>query len=495
MLVTTKGQPSADVVALYARAGERPLVVDMDGTLLATDMLYESLCWAAGNSFLSLPRVPFWVMKGKAHFKAKMADLGGPPVDDVPLNQECLDLIAAARARGAKVVLASASNERIVKAVAERLGLFDEWYGSSASRNLSGKEKADLLVAKFGLKGFDYAGDSSADHAVWAVANRAYSFGASGRVRRALDGSHAQATHIKPRQGLAGIKPYLKALRPHQWAKNLLIFVPMLASHELTFAHVIAAMIAFIAFSLTASSVYVVNDLVDLGADRAHPRKRKRPFASGAIPILHGMIMAPLLLATAVSIAAAFLPPTFLLVLAGYYTMTAVYSFWLKQKVLIDIVLLAGLYTVRLIAGAEATMVEASPWMLAFSMFFFLALAVVKRQAELVDIIRANDGRAIKRGYRTDDLQLVQSLGAASGYVSVLVLALYINSVPADLLYKSPTILWGICPLLLYWISRMLLLASRGQMHDDPIVFTTKDHVSYLIGLAIALVVAASLLI
>lgn len=473
----------------------KPLVVDLDGTLIATDMLLENVCWVAGNALPWLALTPVWALKGRSYLKAKLADVGLPPVEKLPLNEDCLSLIANARARGAKVVLASASDERIVESVATSLGLFDEWYGSTRERNLSGPEKAKLLVEKFGTKGFDYVGDSAKDQAVWVEANRAFSMGASAGVRRSLDAAHDDAVHINPASGLGWTAAHIKALRPHQWAKNLLVFVPILASHELTLQNLFHAAIAFVALSLAASSVYIVNDLVDLTADRSHPRKNRRPFASGAIPLRDGLVMAPLLLLAALALSVTLLPPLFLVVLGGYYTCTILYSFWLKQKVLIDIVLLAGLYTVRIIAGNAATGIEFSPWMLAFSMFLFFALAIVKRQTELVDMIRSNDARTLKRGYRVEDLSLIQSMGAASGYVSVLVLALYLNSVQADRLYNSPIILWLVCPLLLYWISRMLLLGARGQMHDDPIVFTTKDYVSYLIGGAIAVVIAASLLV
>ena len=284
-----------------------------------------------------------------------------------------------------------------------------------------------------------------------------------------------------PRGGWA---PYLKAIRPHQWLKNILIFLPLLAAHQFFPWSIWAAVLAFVTFSLTASSVYVLNDLMDLAADRAHPRKRKRPFASGMVPLRHGFWMAPGLLFLAVLLAAVSLPPYFLFVLASYYIATLAYSLVLKRKRVIDICMLAGLYTMRVVAGGAAVQLYVSPWMLAFSVFLFLSLAAVKRQAELVEGKEKDIEKLAGRGYEPGDLPIVEMMAMAAGYNAVLVMALYIFST-ADLLYESPLILWCVCPVLLYWISRMVMIGHNGQMDDDPVIFAVRDRTSQFCGLLV----------
>jgi 4-hydroxybenzoate polyprenyltransferase len=279
-------------------------------------------------------------------------------------------------------------------------------------------------------------------------------------------------------------------LRPHQWLKNLLVFAPMLAGHRLDAATLGQSLLAFVAFSLVASSTYVLNDLLDLAADRAHPRKRNRPLASGTIRVSHGTVLAPALglLGAAVALAAG---PGLLALLAAYFVVTTLYSFRLKRLVMIDICVLAVLYTTRILAGSIATGIPASVWLLAFSTFFFFSLAAIKRQAELVDGITSGTVRARGRGYHVDDLAIVDNLAVSAGMVSVLVLALYANSDPVRELYTTPEVLWGICPVLLFWNSRMTILTHRGQMHDDPLVFAARDRVSHLCLAAVGLLALA----
>ena len=469
-----------------------PLVVDMDGTLIRSDMTVASLFWFAAHRPQDLVQVPLWLRQGRNIMKARLAEADLPPVENLPLNPPCVDLLREARAAGIKTVLASASDARIVEAVAKETGLFDEWYGSDPTTNLKGKNKAAFLTEKFGAKGFDYVGDSTADLSVWRAARRAITIDATPRLRAKAEAANSEIEHLSPSSGAlsALIRPILKAMRLHQWAKNLLIFVPLFAGHFLSPQTIFASVLAFVAFGILASSTYLINDLLDLDADRAHPRKRKRPFASGEAPLLHGLVAIPLLAGSAVLISLVALPSAFLAILLLYCIATLTYSLWLKTKVFVDIFVLAGLYTLRILAGTAAISAGISPWLLAFSMFFFLSLAVVKRLVELQGIIASNGQRTLKRDYRADDLGLIQAFGAASGYLSVLVLALYFNSPEAMALYKSPDLLWAICPLLLFWISRILILSNRGELHDDPIVFTARDRTSYLVGLAVAAVIA-----
>jgi 4-hydroxybenzoate polyprenyltransferase len=285
------------------------------------------------------------------------------------------------------------------------------------------------------------------------------------------------ASASPPMPGL--IKSYIKALRPHQWVKNTLVFLPMLAAHQFSGPPLRQSLLAFVSFSLIASSLYIVNDLLDLTADRAHPRKRLRPFASGRVPAVHGGWMAAGLIASGAAFGA-MLGTNFLLVILAYGVLTLAYSLWLKKKIVIDICALAGFYTLRIAAGGVATNIHLSVWLLAFSTFFFLSLAAVKRQAELVDGERRGELNAHGRGYQVDDLPIISMIAIGSGYVAVLVMALYLNSPTVTELYARPEALWGVCAVILYWITRCVMIAHRGQMHDDPVVYALKDPVSHV---------------
>lgn len=287
----------------------------------------------------------------------------------------------------------------------------------------------------------------------------------------------------------------MKALRPHQWLKNVLIFLPAIAAHDLSMETWLSALLAFASFCLVASSVYVLNDLLDLAADRAHPRKRNRPFASGTISLAHGTLMAPTLLFAGFLFALAVGRLEFLGIMAAYYVLTTAYSLSLKRRLVVDICTLAGLYTIRILSGGVATGLPLSVWLLTFSIFFFLSLAAIKRQAELVDGIDSGRTQLSGRAYRADDLPVISMMAIAAGYVAVLVMALYINTPAIQSLYSRPEILWGVCPVLLYWISRMVMIAHRSRMDDDPIVFAVRDRVSRVCGLLIVgTVVAGSFL-
>jgi 4-hydroxybenzoate polyprenyltransferase len=266
--------------------------------------------------------------------------------------------------------------------------------------------------------------------------------------------------------------------------KNLLIFLPILAAHNIQTEMACNAVIAFLAFNFVASSVYLLNDLLDLKSDRQHVRKKNRPFASGQVPIMYGLMFVPLLALIGVGVASA-ISSSFVFIIIAYYITTLAYSFLLKRRLLLDIFTLAGLYTLRVVAGAIATGLVLSPWILAFCVFLFLGLAAIKRQTELVQNLNSGQGSIVGRAYRVDDLSIITMIALTSGFISVLVFALYINSAAVNELYSSPWFLWGACPVLLYWISRLVLLAHRGEMHDDPVIFATKDTISLLCGFAI----------
>ncbi|MEX3967956.1 UbiA family prenyltransferase [Paraburkholderia sp. EG286B] len=456
----------------------RPLVVDLDGTLIRSDVLIESGFAYLKSAPLRFYRPLMWLARGgKPALKAGLAENTNVDVTVLPYDAQVLDWLKAEREAGRPLVLATASHERYANAIADHLGLFDQTFATADGVNLSSQRKRDRLVAEFGEKNFDYAGNSHDDIAVWQSAARAYVVNPASGVERAARkiGNVERVIESRP----PALKTWSKSLRLHQWLKNLLIFIPLLAAHKLAYPDlIVAALIAFFAFGLCASSVYLLNDMLDLEDDRHHPTKRKRPLASGALPLTWGLALFPVLLAGAFALTALFLPWRFAAVLLGYYALTLAYSMYLKRQVMVDVVVLAMLYTTRIIAGTAAIGGHLTFWLLAFSMFIFLSLALVKRYAELYSMQARGLAKTRGRGYVASDLSLISSLGTASGYLSVLVLAMYIQDGNTAHLYRHPQIIWLACPLLLYWVSRTWIIAHRGLMHDDPIVFAARDRVS-----------------
>ncbi len=468
---------------------EPPLAVDLDGTLCATDTLLEQGLRLLAEKPWGLPGLVPTVFAGRAALKRRVAQSVALDPAALLYNEDVLALIDQARAAGRRVVLVTAADQGIADAVAAHLGLFDAVYGSDGVRNLKGEAKAGFLVAEFGAAGFDYVGDSEADRPVWRVARRALVVAPDAALAALVRGECRDMELVGGAVGRqARARLVLRAMRLHQWAKNLLIFVPAVAAHRVSLPVLAAASAAFVAFSLVASSVYLLNDLLDLPHDRAHPVKARRPFASGALPLSWGPPLTLWLLAGGLAIAL-LLPGRFLLLLLGYYVCTLAYSLVLKRRMVWDVMMLAGLYTIRVFAGGAATAIPVSPWLLAFSMFLFFCLAVVKRQTELVRLSRAGNSAASGRGYVAEDLDMLRSMAAASGYMAVLVLALYIDSAAILPLYRHPHALWALCPILLFWVSRVLMLSNRGLMNEDPVVFALRDRVSLLVGAA-ALAVA-----
>lgn len=467
----------------------RILVVDLDGTLVHTDMLVENLFLFLRLYPLRLFEVIAWLLRGKVYFKRRLADAVLPEVDLLPYNQPLLVWLKQQGTSGAKLILATASDLRIARKVAEHLGLFDEVLGTE-NTNLSSRNKRDALNQRFGERGYEYVGNSAVDLAIWETASVIHIANPERGVLAAARKIGKVETLFENRP--AYFKTLIKALRIHQWAKNLLLFVPLLASHRIAEVPLLwNGLLAFIAFGACASSVYLLNDLLDLPDDREHPTKCNRPLAAGTLPIFHALLLIFVLLLGAFGLALWLLPIQFAGILAAYYILTLAYSLWLKRVVMLDVVTLAMLYTIRVIAGAAAMALVATFWILAFCIFIFLSLAFVKRYTELCDARQKGETeKSSGRGYYPADFELLASLGGASGYISVLVLALYINDAASGTLYHSQKWMWAACPLLLFWLSRVWLLAHRGQMHDDPIVFALRDSVSRWIGAAFVLAFA-----
>jgi 4-hydroxybenzoate polyprenyltransferase len=462
-----------------------PLVVDLDGTLVRTDTLYETFLLLLKRNPLYLLLVPFWLLKGKAHLKAEIARRVDLDATRLPYREDLVAWLREEKERGRPLVLATAADGRIAQAVASYLGLFSAVHASDGTLNLGGERKLKRLRETI-TGPFDYVGDSADDVALWRGAREAVVVEPSRRLRaRAESVAKVSRVFEVPSRPL---KALIKGIRVHQWAKNVLVFVPVVAGHKMrdldTLLH---AGLGFASFCLCASSVYVLNDLLDLSSDRRHPTKRNRPFASGALRIRTGLLLFPALLAGGVLLAL-WLPAQFLLLLGAYYATTLAYSFYLKQVMVLDVLLLAGLYTVRLFAGSLATSVPTSSWLFTFSMFLFFSLALVKRLSEVRRLRLSNETEAHGRGYLAGDYEQLGSLGTASAFLSVLVLSLYITSKDITVLYAHPERLWLLCPLMLYWISRVWLLAHRGRVNEDPLVFALKDGVSYAVGCIAAVI-------
>lgn len=466
-----------------------PLVVDLDGTLVSSDLLVESVFSHAGRHATGVPSMLMTLRNGRAAFKAHIADRAEIDAAMLPYDDRVLDLVRQARASGRPVYLASASNERYVSAVAAHLGLFDGWFASGPSENLSSHAKAGRLVEIFGEGGFDYIGNGAADLPVWTRARRRIAIDPSPAVERRLRTLDASSTVL--RRERRSLRDWTRLLRIHQWTKNALVFVPLVTAQHYDAASLAFAAVAFLVFSLAASGVYLINDLVDLDADRRHQTKKTRPLASGSVPVVDAMIAAPILVGSAM-LAALLLHPWLGLVLLLYVALTTAYTFVLKRKMIIDVVALAMLYTLRVVGGAAAISVPVSEWLLAFSMFMFTCLALIKRYTELAGRLDANLPDVTNRDYRKIDLDIVAALAAASGFNAVTVFTLYISSDTVRQLYARPQVLWLICPILMYWIGRILLLAHRRLVNEDPILFAVRDRVSVVAVVLIGAILAVA---
>ena len=460
----------------------RPLVIDLDGTLVRSDLLIESALAFVKSTPIFMFVLIKWLLTGKAGLKENLAKVVKLDVTRLPYDNSVIAFVEEERRTGRKIVLATASHQIYANQIAEHLKLFDQVYATDGTVNLSSHRKRDLLIDKFGVEGFDYMGNSNDDVPIWKVANRAYVVNPERGVESKAN-SLGNVEQVFYSTGNA-FKLWAGQLRFHQWVKNCLLFVPLLASHQVSdISLLFNGVVAFISFGLCASSVYLLNDLLDLEDDRHHVKKRQRPFASGALSIKSGLLVTPVLLSVSFVSAYLLLPWKFIVALLVYYILTLSYSMYLKRVVMLDVITLAMLYTLRIIAGTFAFGIAMTFWMLTFSMFIFLSLAFVKRYAELMDArIEGKEDKTRGRDYYPSDLEMVSSLGASSGYISVMVLALYIQDNTTVALYTNPQIIWLACPVLLFWVSRVWLLTHRGHMHDDPIVFAMKDRVSLFVG-------------
>jgi 4-hydroxybenzoate polyprenyltransferase len=466
-----------------------PLAVDLDGTVIATDLLWEAILLAIKRNILFLFVIPFWALAGKANLKMKLASIVDLDASVLPYRAEFIAFLKTEQAKGRRLILATGSPLKFAEAVAAHLGIFDQVIATHDNVNMTSVRKRAALVAEFGDGGFDYAGNSRDDIAVFEAASRAIVVApdkAAARYQR----THGTALFAAD---TFNAKVIFKLLRVHQWMKNTLVAVPAILANEFLKGDTpLALILAFVAFSLLASTIYIVNDLFDMEQDRKHKTKRNRPLAAGRISIPAALLVAMITLVTSIAVGL-YLPVEFQLVMLAYAVLTTLYTFAFKRMLLIDVLALAGLYTVRVLAGAAATRIDASFWLLAFSVFFFLSLAMVKRYVELTGVPETHVNKVAGRGYRVIDRQVLAEAGMASTFAAVLVLALYIDSDEVKLIYGSPFLLWLLCPIVLYISLRIWVLARRNEMDEDPVVFILTDWRSQLmVAAGAALVIAAA---
>ncbi|MGH1368691.1 MAG: UbiA family prenyltransferase [Maritimibacter sp.] len=449
-------------------AEKTPLVLDVDGTFLRTDLLFESFWAGLGQApWATLKAAAFHITRPEK-LKSKLADIVQMRMDLMPVHKDVATAARTAKLEKREVVLASASDKRLVAQLAADYALSPRVFGSDAAHNLKGARKATELVAAFGDGKFDYAGNDKVDREVWAHARKAIVVGdtASADMLEAVE---------KPVVRLpSGQRPEraIHALRPHQWVKNVLLFVPLLAAHEFGWPTILAVLMGIISFSLAASAIYVVNDLLDLEADRLHVKKRFRPFASGDVPIGTGMLIGAMAAAVALTIASV-LSPAFLGIIVLYMSLSLAYSLKLKRMRWIDIVVLAALYTLRVVAGAFASGVPITGYLLVFIFPVFLTLGCVKRMTEVT--LADTDARLPGRGYaKADrgDLLNVAMIGMAGALLSFF---MYSFTAQAQSLYPTQWLVWATLLPITWWLVRMVRLGFYGKQDHDPIVFAMKD--------------------
>lgn len=453
-------------------------ICDLDDTRVKSDLLFESVLRFAKRSSLSLLLLPLWFLRGRAHGKAQIAARVTLDPMALPYRKEVLSVIDLRRQAGNKIILASASNDRFLQSIANHFGFFDVACGSTDTVNLKSRHKLQWIEANI-QEPFEYISDSAADVPIWEKSSHAILVNPSSAVQARI--KSLGISHEMIFDGGSKFKSAFKQLRVHQWVKNALIAVPAAAAHKLFAADILReVLLGMASFSLLASLVYVINDLLDAENDRKHPTKKHRPFAAGHLSLKDGVVMAAVLAISGFSLALP-LGGAFIAVMMTYLAVNLAYSLRLKEVMMLDVVILASFYTMRLMAGSAATNTPISHWLLTFSTFFFLSLAMVKRFTEMGRILNSTRTALHGRGYGAEDKIPVLVMGVATAMLSILVLALYFASADVTSLYANSQWLWTLAPLLLFWNGRIWLLANRGLIHDDPVVFAVKDISSWIV--------------
>jgi 4-hydroxybenzoate polyprenyltransferase/phosphoserine phosphatase len=474
----------AEQPEISAPAAQNALCVDLDGALVKSDTLFDGICQFARRRPAQLWRLPAWLAAGRARLKAEVARRAPLDIARLPYNSALLQYLRAERRAGRSIYMTTGADISLAGRVAAHLGIFDDVLASDSVTNLTRGKKLARIESRF--DSFDYVGNSTADLPLLMRARRAM---VANPTRGLLIALRARGIPIARtfRDHPPFLRTALKAARIHQWAKNILLLAPLLFSHNLRPRPIAAVALAFVCFSFMASANYLVNDLLDIESDRRHPAKRFRPFASGDLAVSTGILLA-LVLACASLALLPLLTRAFAFWLGVYILVTAAYSVFLKRIAIVDVLVLSGLYTLRLLAGGAATGTLISPWLAGFSSFLFLSLAMVKRFSELENLRERGGTATHGRGYLVADLEQIRAFGTASAYAAVLVFSLYITRPDVDALYKHPTRLWLVVPLLVYWITRVWLVASRGELDDDPVIFAIRDRISLAVGLCVVVV-------
>lgn len=463
-----------------------PICVDLDGTLVKSDTLHDSLLVFLRTRPSKLPQLFGRLFRGKAAFKAYVIDSVAPDIAHLPYNRKLLQYLHEERARGREIYLTTGADVRLAQHIADHLGIFSGVLGSDGQTNLTGNDKLRRVRGHLNQR-FSYIGNATPDLPLLAEAAEPMVANPSMGLLAGMRAKHLSAVRTFEER-THPLKAFIKAIRIHQWAKNLLIFAPLLLSHDVRLATVLSATLAFVCFSLTASATYIVNDLLDIEADRRHPHKRGRPFAAGDLSAMAGLAIVAAFLGMGLG-GAHMLGPSVMAWLLIYLVTTLSYSYYLKRVPLVDVLVLSGLYTIRLAVGGAATGTVISEWLAGFSVFLFFSLALVKRFAEL-EKLQANSAQLKNgRGYLLSDVEQLRSFGTASAYAAVVIFAIYIAGHDVMIHYARPNRLWFAVPLLILWLSRVWLLASRGELNEDPVIFAFTDRMSLLIGVLLTLIV------
>lgn len=484
-----------------------PLCVDLDGTLVKSDTLVDSVLALARQNPRALLQVPGWLLRGKAAFKQHVTSAVLLDVTALPYNQPLVRYLASEHAAGRPLYLATAANHALAERVSHHLGLFAGVLASDSALNLAGSNKLAAFQQRFG-DAFSYIGNASPDLPILTACQSPMLANPSAGLLSGLRAARVTPVHLF-RDQRGAISAWLKALRLHQWAKNALIFLPLLLAHAYrgfgSAGSSLGALLAFLSFGLCASGTYIVNDLLDIEADRRHRTKRRRPFAAGDLSAITGSVAVVCLVAVAFLLA--LLLPRLVQHLGTvgpvtsfgiarwlllYAVSTLTYSFALKRVVLVDVVVLSGLYTVRILAGSACTGVPITTWLGGFSVFLFLSLAFVKRFAELESLRARGAVPTNGRGYLISDIEQLRAFGTSAAYAAVVVLTLYISDLD-NRLYHHAQRLWLLLPIMILWLSQLWLLASRGELNEDPVVYAITDRRSLLLGAVVLAIVVASL--
>jgi 4-hydroxybenzoate polyprenyltransferase/phosphoserine phosphatase len=456
----------------------KAICVDLDGTLLKSDFLWEAVFWLLKNKPILFMKIPFWLLKGVVYLKEKLAENVDLAIDTLPWNKDVLRLIENLQKTGLEPVLVTGSHRKFAEKVANHFKFFNRVFATEGSINFIGDQKLKKLQDEFGLFGFCYVGDSKKDVVVLKSSSHAYVVG-NRSVFEEVSQVNDQVTFL-PFRGEGVLKELLRGLRPHQWTKNILVFLGPLAGHVLFQPNIlVSSLILFICFSMVASSVYLVNDLIDLESDRKHQTKKMRPLASGLVPISYAVALSVCLFLVGIVISWNMIGAKIAFILTAYFISTLAYSVWIKGIAIADVMMLAFFYIVRVFAGCLAVSVTPSFWLINLILFSFLSLGFAKRATELISSARKLQGLNKHRAYRLDDLDALLHFGAASGYLSLLVLSLYLKSPEVVKMYSRPNVLWGLIPIGLYWITEIWLSAGRGELNSDPVLHVLKSKQSY----------------